>query len=223
MDIEGLGVRLVDQLVATGLVGSVADLYSLKAGELARLERMAAKSEENILSAIERSKSTTLSRFIFALGIRHVGEHLATVLAATFGSLEKIADATEEELEAVDEIGPRISRSVYSFFRQKGNQKTISELLARGVHPRTGRSSIASGALSGKTFVFTGTLESFPREEAREAVERLGGKVTSSISAKTSFVVKGEDPGTKLTKAEKLGLSILTEEEFLKLTRGDGP
>jgi DNA ligase (NAD+) len=221
LDIEGLGVKLVDQLVATGRVATVADLFSLRPGDLAGLERMAARSEENLLASLEKSRRTTLARFIFALGIRHVGEHLASVLAATFGSLEHLAAASEEELSSVHEIGPRVSRSVHDFFRQDGNLVTVRELLERGVTPVAEEPEGPPGALSGQGFVFTGTLSSLTRDEARETVERRGGRVLSAVSGKVSYVVAGDNPGSKLARAEKLGVSVLTEEAFLALTRGE--
>jgi len=223
MDIEGLGIKLVNQLVSTQLVANVADLYSLRPGDLAGLERMAARSEENLLSSLEKSRRTTLARFIFALGIRHVGEHLASVLARTFGNLEGIAAASEEELSSVHEIGPRVSRSVHDFFRNDGNLRTVRELLDRGVMPVAEEAPSPSGALAGKGFVFTGTLGTLTREEARERVERGGGRVLSSMSGKVSYVVAGDKPGSKLAKAQKLGVAVLMEKEFLALAEGDEP
>jgi DNA ligase (NAD+) len=221
MDIEGLGVKLVDQLVQRGLVRSVSDLYRLTPADLSGLERMADKSASNILSALERSKETTLPRFIFALGIRHVGEHLAEVLARTCTDLSELSRATEEELAAVHEIGPEVSQSVHRFFRQEGNRQTIADLLAAGVSPGAGEAP-AQGSLSGRSFVFTGTLSTLSRNEARELVERLGGRVSSAVSTKTSYLVAGDSPGSKSAKAEKLGVPLLTEQRFLSLV-GRGP
>jgi DNA ligase (NAD+) len=221
MDIEGLGVKLVDQLVQRGLVRSVSDLYRLTPADLSGLERMADKSASNILSALERSKETTLPRFIFALGIRHVGEHLAEVLARTCTDLSELSRATEEELAAVHEIGPEVSQSVHRFFRQEGNRQTIADLLAAGVSPGPGEAP-AQGSLSGRSFVFTGTLSTLSRNEARELVERLGGRVSSAVSTKTSYLVAGDSPGSKSAKAEKLGVPLLTEQRFLSLV-GRGP
>jgi DNA ligase (NAD+) len=220
MDIEGLGVKLVDQLVEVGLVRSVADLYRLTRADLSGLERMADKSTSNVLNALERSKDTTLPRFIFALGIRHVGEHLAEVLARTCADLHELSQATEEELAAVHEIGPEVSQSVHGFFRQEGNRRTIADLLAAGVSPGAGEPP-APGSLSGKSFVFTGTLSTLTRDEAREMVERRGGRVSSAVSGKTSYLVAGDSPGSKSAKAEKLGVALLTEKEFLSLVGRD--
>jgi DNA ligase (NAD+) len=220
MDIEGLGVRLVDQLVERGLVRSVADLYRLNHDDLSGLERMADKSASNVLNALERSKETTLARFIFALGIRHVGEHLAGVLARTCADLDELSEATEEELAAVHEIGPEVSRSVHGFFRQEGNRRTVADLLAAGVLPGTGAAP-APGSLSGKSFVFTGALSTLSRDEARAMVERRGGRVSSAVSGKTSYLVAGDRPGSKSAKAEKLGVALLTEKEFISLVGRD--
>ncbi len=216
MDIEGLGVKLVDQLVDRTLVRSVADLYALGHDDLASLERMAEKSAANLIRALEKSKKTTLRRFIYALGIRHVGEHLAGVLASRYGSIEKLAEATEEELTEVREVGPEVARSVRNFFSQEGNRRTIEALHANGVHYSRHKPA-SSGKLAGKTFVFTGTLSELTREEARELVEKLGGRAVTSVSKSTSYAVVGENPGSKAAKAGKLGVPTLTEDEFLRL------
>jgi DNA ligase (NAD+) len=215
MDIEGLGEKLVDQLVETGLVRKLSDIYRLKKEDLVNLERMGEKSAQNLLEQIERSKNAGLARLIFALGIRYVGEHLAQVLAQHFPSLEALSNATYEELIQIPEIGPRIAQSIVDFFRNEENRKLIQELKELGV--KTEAEKPKEGPLSGKTFVFTGTLSAFTREEARRLVESLGGRVASSVSRKVDYVVVGADPGEKLRKAQELGITILTEEEFRKL------
>jgi len=215
MDIEGLGEKLVDKLVETGLVRKLSDIYRLKKEDLVNLERMGEKSAQNLLEQIERSKNAGLARLIFALGIRYVGEHLAEVLAEHFPSLEALSNATYEELIGIPEIGPRIAQSIVDFFRNEENRKLIQELKELGV--KTEAEKPKEGPLSGKTFVFTGALSAFTREEARRLVESLGGRVASSVSRKVDYVVVGTDPGEKLRKAQELGITILTEEEFRKL------
>ena len=215
MDIEGLGEKLVDKLVETGLVRKLSDIYRLKKEDLVNLERMGEKSAQNLLEQIERSKNAGLARLIFALGIRYVGEHLAEVLAEHFPSLEALSNATYEELIQIPEIGPRIAQSIVDFFRNEENRKLIQELKELGV--KTEAEKPKEGPLSGKTFVFTGALSAFTREEARRLVESLGGRVASSVSRKVDYVVVGTDPGEKLRKAQELGITILTEEEFRKL------
>ncbi|MGC8963349.1 MAG: NAD-dependent DNA ligase LigA [Candidatus Bipolaricaulaceae bacterium] len=215
MDIEGLGEKLVDQLVETGLVRKLSDLYRLKKEDLVKLERMGEKSAQNLLEQIERSKNAGLARLIFALGIRYVGEHLAEVLAEHFPSLEALSNATYEELLGIPEIGPRIAQSIVDFFKNEENRKLIQELKELGV--KTEAEKPKEGPLSGKTFVFTGALSAFTREEARRLVESLGGRVASGVSRKVDYVVVGADPGEKLRKAQELGITILSEEEFRRL------
>ncbi len=218
MDIEGLGPKLIHQLVKVGLVRDLADLYHLKKEDLAALERMADKSAENLLAALERSKETTLSRFLLGLGIRHVGEHLASVLATKFGDLEALAAASDSELEAIPEIGPQVARSVASFFANDENRSLVGRLLEAGVRPQETRPP-ATRLLDGLTFVFTGGLSALTRDEARRLVEERGGKVVSSVSKNISYVVVGEDPGSKYEKARKLGIATLDEVEFLKMVQ----
>jgi DNA ligase (NAD+) len=219
MDIEGLGEKLVDQLVERGLVASVADLYRLTKADLLPLERLGEKSAANLLAAIDRSRATTLARFLFALGIRHVGEQVARVLAAEAGSLERLAAMGAEELTAVRGVGPEIAASVAAFFRQAENRRTVRELLARGVAPALAPAGAAGapGPLAGLSFVFTGTLAGLTREEAQALVARAGGRAAASVSRSTSFVVVGTDPGAKAAQAERLGVPRLTEPEFLRL------
>ncbi len=216
MDIEGLGVKLIDQLVDKGLVKDLSDIYYLTKEELAGLERMADKSAQNIIDAIERSKKTTLARFLNALGIRLVGEHLSQVLAEKFGSLERLYTVTEEELMAVPEIGPEVAQSVVRFFRDERNRETIKRIVEAGVSFEEAAPE-EERPLEGKVFVFTGALESMTREEAKNLVERLGGRAASSVSRKVDYVVVGKDPGSKYDKARELGLTIIDEEEFKKL------
>ena len=215
MDIEGLGVKLIDQLVDKGLVKDLSDIYYLTKEELAGLERMADKSAQNIIDAIERSKKTTLARFLNALGIRLVGEHLSQVLAERF-SLEQLFTVTEEELMAVPEIGPEVAQSVVRFFRDERNRETIKRIVEAGVSFEEAAPE-EERPLEGKVFVFTGALESMTREEAKNLVERLGGRAASSVSRKVDYVVVGKDPGSKYDKARELGLTIIDEEEFKKL------
>jgi len=218
MDIDGLGTKLIEQLVERGLVKDVADLYDLKKEDLLRLERMADKSAQNILDAIEKSKTKPLDKFLFALGIRHVGETTAEDLANHFGRLEEFFHLSEEDLQEVEGIGPEVAASVYRFFRDRKNRESIERLMKAGVRLIEPEKR-EKGALADKVFVFTGTLKSFTREEARSRVESLGGKTASSVSAKVDFVVAGEDPGSKLEKARALGIRILSEDEFKAMLR----
>jgi len=215
-DIEGLGEKLVDQLVEKGLVKRISDLYHLKKEQLAALERMGEKSAQNLLDQLERSKGMSLARFIYALGIRYVGEHIAEVLAERFGSIDELARASYEELVEIPEIGPRIAQSIVDFFASEDNRRLIEELKAVGIDPRAERPK-EKGPLAGKTFVFTGRLSDMTREEAKRLVESLGGKVASSVSRKVDYVVVGEDPGSKLDRARALGIPTLSEEEFKEL------
>jgi DNA ligase (NAD+) len=224
MDIEGLGEKLVDQLVGGGLVRSVADIYRLGKEDLLPLERLAEKSAGNLIAAIDRSRRTSLPRLLFALGIRHVGEQVARVLAAHAGSLERLQSASEEELTGVRGVGPEIAASVAAFFRQEQNRRTVAALLANGVlaPPEPAAAEPGAGPLAGLTFVFTGTLDSLPRERARDLVAGAGGRAVSSVSRATSFVVVGTEPGTKALQAEKLGVPRLSESAFLALLREKG-
>ncbi len=216
MDIEGLGIKLIDQLVDKGLVKDVADIYYLKKEDLIALERMADKSAQNIIDAIEKSKTKPLAKFLYALGIRHVGETTAEDLAHHFPRLEDFFHLSEEELMKVEGIGPEVASSVHSFFKDKKNIVSVKRLKDAGVkviEPKIKE----KGKLEGKTFVFTGTLKSYGRDEARDLVESLGGMTASSVSKKVDFVVVGEDPGSKLEKAKELGIKTLNEEEFKKM------
>ncbi|WP_367025238.1 NAD-dependent DNA ligase LigA [Methylococcus sp. ANG] len=225
MDIEGLGDKLVDQLVDRKLIATVADLYRLNLDQLAGLDRMGAKSAANLLEALERSKHTTLARFLYALGIRDVGEVTAKALSDHFGSLEALMDASEEELLAVADVGPVVSGHVRLFFAQPHNREVIAQLMACGVgwEKPTQPPGEKGLPLQGLVFVLTGTLASMSRDEARARLEALGAKCTGSVSRNTSFVVAGSEPGSKLDKASELGVPVLDEDGFLAmLERGRG-
>jgi DNA ligase (NAD+) len=217
MDIEGLGEKLVDQLVDLKLIESVSDLYSLKLNQLANLERMAEKSAQNILDALEKSKNTTLSRFLYALGIREVGEATAKQLANHFGDLAPLFSAAEESLQEIQDIGPVVAKHIVSFFKEKHNRQVIEKLMHAGIHWEKIKKVTRALPLAGKTFVLTGTLHAMTREAAKEKLESLGAKISNSVSAKTSYVVAGGDAGSKLEKAKKLNLKILNEKQFLDL------
>jgi DNA ligase (NAD+) len=218
MDIEGLGDKLVEQLVDTGLVADVADLYSLNPDAVAALERMAEKSAQNLLQSLERSKSTTLPRFLFALGIREVGEATAQTLANHYRSLDKIMAADVEGLQEVPDVGPVVAAHIEAFFHQAHNRKVIDKLRAAGIHwPAIKAPAREAQPLAGKTVVLTGTLGSMTRDEARERLQRLGAKVAGSVSAKTSLVVAGEAAGSKLDKANALGVEVIDEATLLAL------
>ncbi|MHB8727884.1 MAG: NAD-dependent DNA ligase LigA [Sulfuricaulis sp.] len=219
MDIEGLGDKLVQQLVDKDMVKTVADIYLLKHDELADLERMAEKSAQNLLDQIEKSKDTTLARFLHALGIPQVGEATAQLLADQLGSLDDILDADRETLEQIHGIGPTMAEDIYSFFHEKHNRGVIRDLLKAGIHwPKPVRVK-KSSALAGKTFVITGGLSTMTRDEARRKLQELGAKVSGSVSKKTDYVVVGEEPGSKADRARELGVTILNEKEFLRLIR----
>jgi len=217
MDIEGLGDKLVQQLVDKGMLKTVADIYRLTKDELAALDRMAEKSAQNLLDQIEKSKTTTLARFLHALGVPQVGEATAQLLADHFGAIDDLMEAKRETLEDIHGIGPAMAEDLYSFFHEKHNRRVIRNLLKAGIHwPKPARAKKDS-PLSGKTFVLTGGLASMSRDEARRKLQLLGAKVTDSVSKKTDYVVVGEDPGSKADKAEKLGIEMLDEKEFLKI------
>lgn len=218
LNIEGLGEKTVAQLVDRGLVKDLADLYALAKEQLLTLDGFADRSATLLLQAIERSKQVTLERFLIGLGIRQVGEHIARVLARHFGMLDAIMAADRDTFTRVREIGPEIAASLESFFREERNRRVIDRLRALGVRIEEQPSmSPAQRKLEGRTFVFTGGLERFSREEAKERVETLGGRVASSVSKKTDYVVAGKDPGSKLDEARRLGVRVLTEPEFVAL------
>jgi DNA ligase (NAD+) len=214
LDIEGLGDKLVDQLVDGGLIRTLPDLYTLGLGKLIALERMGEKSAQNLLAGLTKSKRTTLARFLYGLGIRHVGETTAKDLAKHFGSLDRMMDATEEQLLQVNDVGPVVAQSLHTFLQQPHNREVIEQLRATGIAWEEGDGSAASDApqsLAGKTFVLTGTLPTLSRDQAKEMIEGAGGKVSGSVSKKTHYVVAGADAGSKLDKARELGLEVIDE------------
>ncbi len=219
MDIDGLGIRYIDQLLRLNLVTTVADLYTLTRDEFMQFERMGDKLADNLLLAIQNSKKRDLARFIYALGIRHVGEQTAKLLAAAFGTVDNLSAATVEELLTVREIGPQVAQSIRSFFENPLNREVIARLLAAGVTPTTTVKQIG-GKFTGITFVFTGTLTRFNRDTAKALVEQEGGHAAGSVSKKTGYLVAGDDAGSKLDKARDLGVTVLSEEEFLALVGG---
>jgi len=217
MNIDGLGEALADQLVDKGLVHDVADLYNLTHQQLADLERMGDKSAQNLRDEIERSKQAELARVIFALGIRFVGERTGQLLANHFGSLDKLAQATREELVEAEEVGPRVAEAIQEFFQEKRNREVIEKLRKAGLQFKQEQTRKREGTLTGKQFVLTGTLPTYSRDEAKEMIEESGGRVVGSVSKKTDYVVVGAEPGSKLEKARTLGVKTLDEAELRKL------
>jgi DNA ligase (NAD+) len=216
MDIEGLGDKLVVQLVDAGIVESPADLYSLTAADLIPLERMAEKSAHNLIASIAASKKVALSRFVYALGIRNVGETVAGLLADHYPSLEALLEAGEDELAGIDGVGPVIAREIRAYATTPGNRKMIDRLLRAGITFPKG-SKRTGTEFEGMTFVFTGTLERMTRGEAQAEVKKRGGKASSSVSKNTTYVVAGETAGSKLDKARKLGVEVIDEDTFLQM------
>ena len=217
LDIEGLGTKLIDQLVDSGLVRTPADIFTLDAETLSGLERMGSKSATNLVEAIAQSKQTTLPRFLYALGIREVGEVTAKSLAMHYPNLERLSAASQEELQEVDDVGPIVAANVRTFFEQDHNREVIDALLTAGVCWPTHSEPEKGNRLAGKTFVLTGSLEGMTRDEAKELIENQGGRVTGSVSQKTDYVVYGKDPGSKLSKAKNLGVATLDGRDFSEL------
>jgi DNA ligase (NAD+) len=217
MNIEGLGDKIIDQMVERGLIKDYADLYALTRDEVLGLERMGPKLAANILAAIERSRKTTLDRFLYALGIRQVGESLAKILAREFGGVEDLSRASAERLESIPGVGPQKAVSIFKFFQQKSNQRVLQKLRERGLE-YSPPPKAPKGKWEDKVFVFTGALKTLSRGEAESRVEARGGKTVSAVSKKTDYVVAGQDPGSKYDKARALGVKILTEDEFLELS-----
>jgi DNA ligase (NAD+) len=223
LDIEGLGEKLVDQMVDAGVVRVLPDLYRLGLANLVALDRMGEKSAQNVLAALEQSKSTTLPRFLYGLGIRHVGESTARDLARHFGKLDAIMDAGVEQLLEVPDVGPIVAESIHAFFQQPHNREVIEQLRACGVHWEESEPAVqAPKPLSGKTVVLTGTLPTLSRDEAKEMLEAAGAKVAGSVSKKTDYVVAGAEAGSKLDKATELGIAVLDEEGLRQLLSGAG-
>ena len=217
MDIEGLGSKLIDQLVDDGLVSNPAQLYELSVDDLLTLERIGEKSASNLLAAIEGSKKTTFSRFLYSLGIRGVGSATAGTLAAEFGSLDSLLSADQERLQEVEDIGPIVAGQILSFFGEEHNRSVLNRLLKHGVHwPSVADASAEASPLAGKRIVLTGALSGLSRVEAKEKLESLGAKVTSSVSRNTDLVIAGENAGSKLEKAEELGIEVWTETDARK-------
>jgi DNA ligase (NAD+) len=213
MNIDGMGDVLVQQLIQAGLVKNVADIYSLTKDDLLKLERKADKSAQNVLDEIERSKKLPLERVIFGLGIRFVGSRTAEFLADHFGSLDAIMNASEEELQEVNEVGPRIARSIVEFFQEPRNRELVEHLRDADLRFESQKKERGT-QLAGKTFVLTGTLERYSRDEAKKKIEAAGGKVAGSVSKKTDYVVAGAEAGSKLDKARELGISVIGESEL---------
>lgn len=221
LDIEGLGEKLVDQMVDAGVIRTLPDLYRLGLANLVALERMGEKSAQNVLAALEHSKSTTLPRFLYGLGIRHVGESTARDLARHFGKLDAILDASPEQLLQVPDVGPIVAESIHAFFQQPHNREVIEQLRACGVHWEESEPAVqAPKPLTGKTVVLTGTLPTLSRDEAKELLEAAGAKVAGSVSKKTDYVVAGAEAGSKLEKARELGVAVLDEEGLRRLVSG---
>jgi DNA ligase (NAD+) len=220
MDIEHLGDALIEQLIEAGLVRNFAELYRLKKEDLLSLERMGERSAQNVLDSLEAGKNRPLWRFIAALGIRHVGGQSAQVLADHFGSLDALMQAGLDEIDSIEQIGPVMAESIYSYFRDPNHVKVIKDLLAAGVRPQAPAKTKRAGVLSGQTIVVTGTLEHFSRQQAEQAIKDAGGKATGSVSKNTDFLVAGSDPGSKLDKARQLGVKVVDEEQFRRILAG---
>jgi DNA ligase (NAD+) len=217
MDIDGLGDEISAKLFDAKLIADPADLYYLTEEKLLAINPNAKKSAQNLIAALQRSKNPLLNKFIYALGIRNTGEHIAKILAREFGSIEKLMAAKVEDLTAIYEIGPEIATSIVQFFHEPKNKIVMEKFQKAGVIPQKAEAMAKDSTLQGKSFVFTGTMESMPRNEAKAIVESLGGSVHSSTTGKTTYVVAGKEPGSKLEKARSLGITILGEQEFLKL------
>ena len=217
MNIDGLGEKIVDQLLEKNAVKDFADLYQLDLATLSNLDRMAEKSAQNLIDEISASKSNSLARLIYAIGMPFVGERTAQLLAEHFCSMDKLASASAEQLMEVGEVGPKVAEGVLEFFSESANRKLIEHLKAVGINMKEQRAAPISAKFLGKTFVFTGTLANRTREAAEALVAAHGGKAGGSVSKKTSYVVVGSDPGSKLAKAQSLGVSVLDESQFEKL------
>lgn len=215
MDIEGLGPKILEQLIKEGLIKHEGDLYKITIDDLKPLERFAEKSAENLVESIKASKKVTLGRFIYALGILNVGEETAYDLASRFGTLEKIENASYEELEKIHDIGSVVAKSINNYFQEKRNLKKIRDLLCSGVKIEGQRQT--KSKITGKSFVITGGLENYSREEAKQAIRDRGGEVHETVTKETNYVVVGTDPGSKYDKAKKIGTKMISEEQFKNL------
>jgi DNA ligase (NAD+) len=215
LDIDGLGDKLIEQLVDTGLISNAADLFALSVETLSNLERMAEKSAQNLISALQSSKQTTLSKFIYALGIREVGEATALALANHFGGLNALKQAKADELEDVPDVGPIVAQSIHKYFRDPDNLRVLDALLEYGVSWPDQQHAESQQVLKGEVWVLTGTLEQMPRNSAKAILQNLGAKVSGSVSAKTTVVVAGPGAGSKLNKANELGTRIMDEQQFI--------
>jgi DNA ligase (NAD+) len=221
MDVEGMGASVVQQLVSHKMLKDFADIYFLKKEDLLKLDLFADKKAENLLAAINKSKQQPLSRLLFALGIRHIGEKAGYVLADKFSTLDSLASAKKEDISRIHEIGAVMAESVTEFFRQEGTKKLIAKLKKAGVNMSEPRKKSVAQPLAGKTFVLTGELKGFSRNEAERLIRELGGNASSSVSSNTDFVISGESPGSKYDKAKKLGVKIIDEKQFKEMIRGE--
>jgi DNA ligase (NAD+) len=221
MGITGLGKKTAEALVEKGLVKNVADLYDLTTKEILTLDDFAKKSAVQLYNAIHKTKAPHLARFLYALGIKHVGRRMARILAQEYGSLRFLEEAGKKDLQEIPEIGPEIAQSVVSFFDQEENRKVLEHLAKAGVKPQEISSTKRSRALKGKTFVFSGKLKNYTRQEAKTAVEDRGGRATSSVSKETDYLIVGEDPGSKLAEAKRHKVKILKEKGFSRLLKGE--
>jgi DNA ligase (NAD+) len=219
VDIEEIGPKTIDQLIDAGLIKDLADFYLLKKEDLLNLERFAEKSAGNAINAVQSRKKIPLDRFVFALGIPHVGSETALDLARRFGTLEKLAEASEEDLLKVKDIGDVVAKSIYNWFHDDYNRRLLKKFKQVGVEVLKQEKAEKSSKLKGLTFVFTGSLDTLSREQAEELVRENGGEASSSVSKKTDYVVVGTEPGSKYEKAKKLGVKMISEEEFLNLLR----
>jgi DNA ligase (NAD+) len=215
MDIENLGTSLIEQLVDSGLVRNFTDLYKLTRSDLLGLERMADKSASKVISAVEKSKTQPLWRLVAALGIPLIGSQSAQILSEHFSSLQKLMDADTETLRSIDQIGPVMAESIHNYFKEPRNKKIVNQLIEAGVKPKAEKTF--GKKLAGKTFVLTGTLPSYKRSEVEKMIKEAGGKTSSSVSKNTDYVIAGVDPGSKLDKANKLGVKVISEKDFLEM------
>ncbi|MBT5406376.1 MAG: NAD-dependent DNA ligase LigA, partial [Gammaproteobacteria bacterium] len=221
MGIDGLGEKIIDQLIEVNLINTFSDIYKIKKDQLTGLERFAEKSAENLIKSIEKSKKTTLGKFIYSLGIRNIGEATSADIAKHFGSIDNIIEQDEDSLQQVDDIGPTVAKSIGKYFSNERNKKQIISLVEQGIvwDEIESLDRHANSKLNGLTFVLTGTLKSLKREEAKSLIQNCGGKVVGSVSKKTSYLVAGEEAGSKLNNAIALNVQVISEDEFINLTK----